>query len=149
MIVTCCGHSRCFLTDDEIIRLENCLTNIIEKEPTCTFYLGGYGNFDRICFDVLTKLKQQYTSIKRVFVTPYIYNYDKLKNLSITYDDTIYPPIENTPLRFAIDKRNKWMIQSSNLLICYVANTFGGAYNIYKYAKNKNLEIINIYKKTE
>ncbi len=147
MIVTFCGHSRCLLTADELIALENHLTYIIEKEPFCTFYLGGYGNFDRVCFNVLTKLKQRYKNIKRVFITPYICNYDKLKTLSKTYDETIYPPLENTPLRFAINKRNRWMIQNSNILICYVTNTFGGAYTTYKYAKTKNLKIINICKK--
>ena len=36
------------------------------------------------------------------------------------------------------------MINNSDLLICYVNKTWGGAYKTYKYAKNKQLKIINI-----
>lgn len=147
MVVTFCGHSQCLLNSEEIKELEKCLTEIIMQEPRCTFYLGGYGNFDRICFEVLTKLKQRYKTVQRVFVTPYISNYYKLKAFSKTYDEIIYPPIENTPLKFAIDKRNRWMIENSDLLICYIAYSFGGAYKTYKYAIHKKLKIVNLYKK--
>ncbi|MBR2323022.1 MAG: hypothetical protein IKA54_05465 [Clostridia bacterium] len=145
MIVTFCGHSLCSLNGDEMSLLEKQLIDIIENEPNCNFYLGGYGNFDKICFDLLSKLKSKYTNIKRVFITPYLYNYDKLKSLSKIYDETMYPPIETAPPKFAIDRRNRWMIENSDMLICYITHTFGGAYKTYKYALNKNIKIINIF----
>ena len=148
MIVTFCGHANCTLTKQEENHLETCLLNIVAKYPCCTFYLGGYGNFDNYCFKLLTKIKLEYPNINRTFITPYIVNsYSKLKNFKQSYDDTIYPPLENVPLRQAINRRNRWMIENVNLLICYIDHTFGGAYSMYKYAINKKLEIINI--KTE
>ena len=144
MIISFCGHST-FREEPEV--KEEFLKILEEKisGEDVIFYLGGYGNFDKICFDLLSKLKSKYTNIKRVFITPYLYNYDKLKSLSKIYDETMYPPIETAPPKFAIDRRNRWMIENSDMLICYITHTFGGAYKTYKYALNKNIKIINIF----
>ena len=147
MIVTFCGHSHAILCKEELELLKNTLTEIISKHNDCIFYLGGYGNFDNICLSTITELKKTYPNITTVFVTPYLNNnYSKLKWAKTAYDETIYPEIENTPLRFAITKRNRWMIDNSNLLICCVDHTFGGAYKTLKYAKSRKLKYINICK---
>ncbi len=147
MIVSFCGHADSVLTSNEEITLKNELVKIIKNNPDCTFYLGGYGNFDNVCFKILTQLKLHHPKIKRILVIPYLSNSDTLKDTFKNYDETIYPPIENTPPKYAILKRNRWIIENSNYLICYISHTFGGAYKTYKYAKNKNIEILNIYQK--
>ena len=151
MVVTFCGHSRTILCKEELQLLKNTLIEIIDKNNDCIFYLGGYGNFDNICLSILTELKKIYPNISTVFITPYINNnYSKLKWAKTSYDEIIYPEIENTPLRYAITKRNQWMIDNSNLLICCIDHTFGGAYKTLKYAKLRKLKYINISKeKTE
>ncbi len=151
MVVTFCGHSKCLLSDNEKEYLENCLLKIINDNADCTFYLGHYGNFDYYCFEILSKLKLIYKDIQLVFVTPYITKgYFKLEKLSTECDETLYPPIENVPPRYAIIRRNMWMVENSNLLVCYINHTFGGAYKTYKYAINKKITTINIYnQKTE
>ena len=35
------------------------------------------------------------------------------------YDSTLYPPLENVPYKFAISKRNEWMINESDLIIAF------------------------------
>ena len=60
------------------------------------------------------------------------------------YDSSVYPPIENVPMRFAINKRNEWMINQADLVIAYVDHTFGGAYKTLQYAKRKKKQIINL-----
>lgn len=60
------------------------------------------------------------------------------------YDDSVYPPLENTPLRFAIVKRNQWMIDNSQLIVAYVKYSWGGATKAVTYAKKKNKQIINL-----
>ena len=147
MIVMFCGHTDSMLTDNEQILLKKLLVDIIKNNETCSFYLGAYGNFDTICFKILTELKIEYKIISRVFITPYLYKSEKLKTLSKIYDETIYPPIEKTPPKFAILKRNRWMVENSDLLICYISHTFGGAYTTYKYALSKKIKIINVYQK--
>ncbi len=60
------------------------------------------------------------------------------------YDEVIYPPIENTPKRFAISKRNEWMIKSADIVIAYVKTSYGGAYKSLQIAKRQKKRIINI-----
>lgn len=56
----------------------------------------------------------------------------------------IYPELDNVPLRFAISKRNKWMVEQADIVIAYITHTYGGAYATYRHAKKKNKEIYNI-----
>ena len=46
MIITFCGHSNCLFSEEVKEQLKNILVSKIIKNPTCKFYLGGYGNFD-------------------------------------------------------------------------------------------------------
>ncbi len=57
---------------------------------------------------------------------------------------SIYPPIENTPPRFAILKRNEWMMTNADVIIAYVTHNYGGAYKSLEVAKRKKKKIINI-----
>lgn len=61
------------------------------------------------------------------------------------YDGTIYPDLEYVPKRFAIVKRNEWMINNSNFLIAHVKHDWGGAYRTLQYARRKkDIKIIQI-----
>ena len=73
-------------------------------------------------------------------MVPYINS----KKYSNRYDDTVYPPIENVPLRFAIIKRNEWMVEQSDAVISYVDFEAGGAARTLKYAKRKHKKIIDL-----
>jgi hypothetical protein len=60
------------------------------------------------------------------------------------YDSIVYPPIEKSPPRLAIIKRNEWMISKADLIIAYVLHTHGGAYKSLEYARKKNRFIMNL-----
>ena len=45
MIITFCGHSNFSFSDTTKEELKNILIEEIRKNPTCKFYLGGYGDF--------------------------------------------------------------------------------------------------------
>ena len=145
----CCfaGHRK--ITDDiEIIKekLKKEIISLIENHNVTTFYNGGKGDFDWLCAHTVDDLKKDYPFISSQLVLAYI---PKEKNkyaytLKI-FDSMIYPKMEKTPPRFAIIKRNQWMINDSNFLIAYVKNHFGGAYKTLQYAeRRKNIKIINL-----
>ena len=73
-------------------------------------------------------------------------SYPKLNNIldSDLYDSTIYPPIENTPMRYAISKRNEWMILNSDIVVAYVKRSYGGAYKTLQFAYRNQKKIINL-----
>lgn len=60
------------------------------------------------------------------------------------YDEVILPLEEKTHFKAALTKRNEWLVDNSDLLIAYVENSMGGAYNTLKYAEKKGVRIINI-----
>lgn len=60
------------------------------------------------------------------------------------YDETIFPDIEKIPKRYAIVLRIKWMIDNSDVVIFYINYSFGGTYNMYQYAKQKNKKLFNL-----
>ena len=145
MIITFCGHSNCLFSDEEKEKLKQLLIKETRKNPTCKFYLGGYGDFDSLCLRTLRELKTDLPNIELLFITPYLdKNYSKLELAKYYYDDIIFPPIESVPRKFAILKRNEWMVDSANLVIAYVKYSWGGAAKTLEYAKRKKKQIINL-----
>ena len=145
MTITFCGHSNFLFSDEEKEKLKQLLIKEIRKNPTCKFYLGGYGDFDSLCLRTLRELKTDFPDIELLFITPYLdKNYSKLELAKYYYDDVIFPPIENVPRKFAILKRNEWMVDSADLVIAYVKYSWGGAAKTLEYAKRKKVPIINI-----
>ena len=145
MIITFCGHSNCLFSDEEKEKLKQLLIKEIRKNPTCKFYLGGYGDFDSLCLRTLRELKKEFQDIELIFITPYIdKNYSKLEFAKYHYDDVIFPPLESVPRKFAILKRNEWMVEEADLVIAYVMYSWGGAAKTLEYAKRKKVPVINI-----
>ena len=145
MIITFCGHSDFLFSDDIKQQLKNILLSEIIKNPTCKFYLGGYGDFDSLCLRTLRELKTDFPDIELLFITPYLdKNYSKLEFAKKCYDIIIFPPIESIPRKFAILKRNVWMVDSADLVISYVKYSWGGAAKTLRYAKRKKKQLINL-----
>lgn len=94
--------------------------------------------------------KKEIQNCEIIFVTPYITpsQQNKIKYLIDTklYDDTIYPPLEDVLPRFAITKRNEWMIDKADVIVAFVNHEYGGAYKTLKYAQRKKKRIINLSK---
>ena len=145
MKITFCGHSN-FSFDNTIKqKLKKLLLQEIRKNPACKFYLGGYGDFDSLCLNILKEIKADFPTIELLFITPYLNdNYSKLETAKLYYDGIIYPPLENVPRRFCILKRNEWMVSKADLVIAYVSHTYGGAYKTLQYARRKKKNIINL-----
>lgn len=116
------------------------------KEKPITFYCGGYGDFDLLCGRVLYELKQEGYLFESYYITPYLEKDRRLQDPLFLkhYDGTIYPPLEKTPPRFAIEKRNRWMVDKSDLILCYVLYSFGGAAKTRAYAEKKKKSILDL-----
>ena len=145
MIITFCGHSNYSFDDTVKEKLRGLLLQNIRKNPTCKFYLGGYGNFDSLCLSILKELKADFPNIELLFITPYLNKeYSKLETAKLYYDDIIYPSLESVPPRFCISRRNKWMVDEANLVIAFVKYSWGGAAKTLEYAKRKKVPFYNL-----
>ena len=148
MIIAFAGHSfiSSFERTKEMVKEQ--IRNSIAYEKKAIFYLGGYGDFDEVCAYACRELKQEFDFIERIYVTPYIslIEQGKIKEMQNQglCDMSIYPPIEKVPPRFAISKRNEWMMEKADLVIAYVKRDYGGAYKSLEFAKRKKKKIINL-----
>ena len=67
--------------------------------------------------------------------------------ITTSVESTIFPDVlENTPSRFAINKRNKWMIEKSDYVVCFVWQTLTNAGEFLEFANRKGKKIINLAK---
>jgi len=56
----------------------------------------------------------------------------------------VYPPIENALPRFAISKRNEWMVEQADVVVSGVDHDWGGAATTLQYAQRKKKRIISV-----
>ena len=132
MTVTFCGHSKINQTEDFSKWLDTILPSFIEGGAV-TFYLGGYGAFDGLAAAALRKLKETYPHIELVLVLAYL-NRDTDAS---RYDSTTYPPLEKVPPRYAIVRRNEWMVSESDVVISGVTHGWGGVAKTLEFAQRK------------
>lgn len=138
MIVTFCGHAQISQSEKIEQWLYDVTQRLIEQGAT-TFYLGGYGEFDRLAASVLRAQKKQNPQIELVLVLAYL---NTVRDTS-GYDSTVYPPLETVPRRFAISHRNRWMVESADVVVAYVLHDWGGAATTLQCAKQRKKQIIS------
>lgn len=138
MVCTFFGHRN----TPERIRplLREVLTELIEKRGVDKFYVGNQGSFDYYVRKELNDLSKYYPHIEYYVVLAYIHG---KKDEDEDYYQTIYPG-NLGPRRFAIDKRNRWMIERSDIVVTYVQFVYGGAAKFKELAEKKGKEIINL-----
>ena len=138
MIVTFCGHREIAQTTEVEEWLQTVIHSLIEQGAT-TFYLGGYGAFDGLAASVLRKEKKNHPWIELILVLAYLNG----RQDAVGYDGSVYPELEKIPRRFAILHRNRWMVQSADVVVAYVLHDWGGAATTLRYAKQKRKRIIS------
>ena len=94
---------------------------------------------------ILKELKAKYPQIRYTVVLAYMPD----EHIKEAFgENTLFPDgLENVPKKFAISKRNDWMIQQSGFAVCYVHKITGGAAKFRGRCIKKKLEVIDIFKK--
>lgn len=144
--------------------IKSVLYDEIEKQIKAgcdTFLIGNYGKFDDLAFDLCLYFKQKkYPDIKILLVSTHISRQIKYGQTikQIKHDpqymikrdfETITYPIEDEFYLNKITATNKYMIDDSAVVICFVDKnqTKSGAKRAMNYAKKKNKTVINIFNK--
>lgn len=137
MICTFFGHRDAPQGIEDTLR--KILLDLIKNKKVSMFYIGNQGNFDFMVKKVLKELGAKY-----YIVIPYMpTKTDPLDTFD--YSQTIYPDgLENTPPKFAISKRNMWLIEKSNVVVTYVTKTYGGAFAFKQQAIKKGKTVIEL-----
>lgn len=142
MNVTFFGHRKTPENVKPILR--RILTDLIEQDSADIFYIGNQGDFDFMARQVLKELKEIYSHITYTVVLAYMPSI-KDKYYDFNYMNTIYPEgLENTPKKYAVSKRNYWLIENSDIVVTYVSNRIVGAAKFKEISEKKGKKVINI-----
>lgn len=137
MKVTFFGHRR--LENREEVRIW--LEPTVARLAACgarTFYLGGYGEFDRLALRAVRAARRAHPEVEAVLVLAY----PEAGADAAQYDATVYPPLERVPRRYAIARRNQWMADEAAVVVACVQHGWGGAAKALEYARKKGKEVV-------
>ena len=139
---TCCFFGHREVTHNIRDKLTAILGKLITEYGVTDFYVGHQGQFDNMVYSVLKELKAYYPQIRYTVVLAYMPD----EHIKEVYgENTLLPDgMESVPKKFAISKRNDWMIQQSDYAVCYVHKITGGAAKFREKAEEKGLQIIDV-----
>jgi len=123
-------------------RLYDEIEKHIKEKNADMFYVGDCGRFDGLASGVLREMKKRYPHIAVYRVLAYLPTGGKPENGEYS---ALFPDgLEFVSRKFAINHRNRWIVNKSDYIIGYVLTHHGGAYEALKYAKQKMKNVVNL-----
>ncbi len=141
MICTFFGHKNAPVSVKEALKTE--ILRLLD-EGVVEFYVGNNGSFDYYVQEILSDISKIRPEMKFSVVISYLNEkvMKKMKNLPLFPEG-----LEKALPRFAINKRNEWLIKKSDVAIVYVKNTFTNSYKLMVKAIKKGIKVINLGEK--
>lgn len=125
-------------------RLEATVEKLIIEQNVTSFLVGNQGQFDSMALTVLRNMKKKYPAIDYHIVLAYM-PAKKTEWNPYEYWETLLPEgMESVHPRYAISKRNEWLLAESDIIVCYITHSWGDAAKYVSKAMNKKKTIINI-----
>lgn len=129
--------------------LEGFILDFLEEKDYTVFLVGRNGEFDQLTASAVTTVRKVFRddNSSLCLVLPYP-TAEYLNNQE--YFEDYYTEIEISSAaatshpKSAINIRNREMVDRADLIICYIEEEKGGAWQTVKYAKEQGKEIINI-----
>ena len=120
---TCCifGHRVIRESEELKARLRDTIEKMIVSEKVEPFLFGSKSQFNDLCLDLVSKIKEKYPHVKRIYVRaeyPHI-GTEYEKYLLERYDDTYFPSKICNAGRSVYVERNFEMIDHSRFCIVY------------------------------
>ena len=126
-------------------KLFDLLKKTICEKDYVEIYIGRNGEFDIYAASVIKRVQMVLEKSNNEINCVLPYQVKDIEYYEQYYDSVIIPEcVESAYPKRVIVKRNEWMIDACELVICYVERKNGGAYRAMKYAQKLNKEIINL-----
>lgn len=130
-------------------RAEEALIEAIEQGYQF-FGVGGALGFDTLAAQTVLRLKKTYPHIKLILVLPCLTqtrgwrpeDIEEYERIKAAADKVVYTSREYT--RDCMFKRNRHLVDNSNLCIAYLTKKTGGTAYTVEYARSKGLIIRNV-----
>ena len=148
------GHKYIENEEELASSLKSTVITLIEKGAN-TFLFGSGSEFNSLSWQVVTELKTNYPTIKRVYVRSAYPNIDKdyEEYLLCSYEETYFPDRIQNAGKASYVERNNEIIDKSTYCIFYYNESYtpiskrnSGTRIAYEYALKKKKDIINLYK---
>ena len=150
---TACFFGHRTINETEELKEQLCETieRLIVDEKVNTFLFGSKSRFNDLCHKQVTKYKEKYPHIKRIYVRAEYPNIDESYKAYLLkeYEDTYYPEKIIGAAKAVYVERNYEMIRNSNFCVVYYdehnapATRKSGTKIALDYAMKQGKEIIN------
>lgn len=149
---TCCfiGHRTIDATEELKSKLTETIEKLITEEKVDTFLFGSKSEFNTLCLELVTALKEKYPIIKRVYIRaeyPVIDESYKEYLLKF-YEETYFPEKLIGAGKAVYIERNLEMIERSRFCVFYYngnkiqENRKSGTKIALDYAKKQNKKVL-------
>lgn len=131
----------CFIGHSEIWGdISHALTVAVERHiaeyGVTDFLVGNYGQFDRMAAATVKRAKVQHPGIRLYLMLPYRPEQGRPLLDMEGYNNAVYPmEMEGVPLKLAIPRLNRIMVEDANYAIAYVMHSRGGAATTLEHAQ--------------
>jgi len=164
---SCCffGHRKIDESPELTEKLILTIENLINERKVTDFYFGSKSEFNSLCLEMVTRLKEKYPHIRRIYVrSDYPDISDSYENYLLeNYEDTYFLEKMRNAGKASYVERNQEMINKSAFCIFYYNENYSppkrknskqnltdyqpksGTKVAYNYAIKKKCEIINIF----
>ena len=124
-------------------KLRAMVVELIERHGVDRFYVGHQGAFDAMVRAVLLELAEVYPHISYAVVLEQL---PSPRDESVwDFSDTIFPEgLETVPPRFAIARRNEWMLRQADFVVTYITHSWGGAAQYAEKAQRQGKRVLNL-----
>ena len=141
MVITFFGHRE--TPPDVHPMLQAQIEAFIRRYNECIFYVGNHGHFDAMVIHILSNMKKRFPHIQCVVALAYMPSANNPK-FPMGIETVVPEGIEKTPPRYAIIRRNRWMLEQADAVITYVKYSVGGASRFMEMARKKQKYVINL-----
>ena len=139
------GHRRIYNIREIEEKLVPILNELILTKEYVEFYIGRNGDFDEFVASVIKRVQKQLDRDNNVMILTLPYTVKDIEYYADYYDEIVIPDaIGKAHPKAAITLRNRWMVDTADLIIAYIEREEGGAYSAVKYAKKLNKKVVNI-----
>ena len=153
---TCCfiGHRQVKHEEEVRKKIAEITEMLVRERGIRTFYFGSRSRFDDLCYEAVTELRSRHPDICRVYVRAEFPEISEQYEsyLLQRFEETVFPDCVRRAGRAAYIKRNRYMMDLSEICVFYCCEaetepskrTKSGTRIALAYAETHNVEILRI-----
>ncbi len=139
------GHRRVENSREIAERLREIIINLLRTKDFVEFQVGRNGDFDILVASCIKQMQDLYGHENSAMTLVLPYPLANMEYYEEYYDSIVIPEeAELAHPKGAITKRNRWMVEHSDVLIAYVRREYGGAAMCLNMAEKMKIEIIRL-----